>query len=179
MAKRKLSKSSTTRAPTLAQIAGEVGVSVMTVSNAYNRPDQLSAELRERILQTARELGYRGPDPVARGLRRGRTGALGVIYDTPPSFVFRNPNAVAFLAGLSSVLEQAFMGRLLVPGTWPDHGTARQLDTALVDGFVVYSVAADDPQVPLAIARRPTVIVDQPRLPDTPCVGIDDVSAAA
>jgi DNA-binding LacI/PurR family transcriptional regulator len=167
------------RRATLAQIASELGVSVMTVSNAYNRPDQLSAGLRERILETARELGYAGPDPVARGLRRGRTGALGVIYDTPPSFVFQDANAVAFLEGLSGVLERAFMGLLLVPGAWPDHGRARPLDIALVDGFVVYSVAATDPQVPIAVARRPTVIVDQPRLKGTTFVGIDDVAAAA
>jgi DNA-binding LacI/PurR family transcriptional regulator len=176
MAKR---KPTTTRPGTLAQIASELGVSVMTVSNAYNRPDQLSAGLRERILEAARELGYAGPDPVARGLRRGRTGALGVIYDTPPSFVFQDANAVAFLEGLSSVLERAFMGLLLVPGAWPDHGQARPLDIALVDGFVVYSVAATDPQVPIAVARRPTVIVDQPRLTGATFVGIDDVSAAS
>jgi DNA-binding LacI/PurR family transcriptional regulator len=167
------------RRATLAQIASELGVSVMTVSNAYNRPDQLSTGLRERILDAARERGYAGPDPVARGLRRGRTGALGVIYDTPPSFVFQDANAVAFLEGLSSVLERAFMGLLLVPGAWPDHGQARPLEIALVDGFVVYSVAATDPQVPIAVARRPTVIVDQPRVAGASFVGIDDVSAAS
>ena len=35
---------------TLESIARQLGVSKMTVSNAYNRPDQLSPELRERIL---------------------------------------------------------------------------------------------------------------------------------
>ena len=43
----------------------------MTVSNAFSRPDQLSAELRERVLATAGELGYVGPDPAARALARG------------------------------------------------------------------------------------------------------------
>ena len=40
----------------------------MTVSNAFNRPDQLSTELRERIMARAEELGFAGPDPLARGL---------------------------------------------------------------------------------------------------------------
>ncbi|WP_027482021.1 LacI family DNA-binding transcriptional regulator, partial [Deinococcus pimensis] len=62
------------RRATLKDVAREVGVSPATVSNAYNRPDQLSPALRERILETARELGYSGPDPLARGLRRGRSG---------------------------------------------------------------------------------------------------------
>src|SRR3954463_528197 len=56
------------RKPTLDTVAGVVGVSRATVSNAYNRPDQLSAALRERILAAALELGYAGPDPVARSL---------------------------------------------------------------------------------------------------------------
>ena len=38
---------------TLQTIADHVGVSRMTVSNAFSRPDQLSATLRERILAVA------------------------------------------------------------------------------------------------------------------------------
>lgn len=167
------------RRPTLARIAAEVGVSVMSVSNAYNRPDQLSSELRERILAKARELGYAGPDPLGRSLRRGRAGALGVLYATWPSYVFGDPAAGAFLRGLTEVTGRAFMGVLLVPAPWPEDPDSPPLDTALVDGFVAYSVADTDPQVRAALARRPTVIVDQPRLEGAPFVGIDDEAAAA
>ena len=41
-------------------LAAELGVSPMTVSNAFNRPNQLSPDLRERIIGRARELGYAG-----------------------------------------------------------------------------------------------------------------------
>jgi len=51
--------------PTLAQIARELGVSVMSVSNAYTRPDQLSDALRERILARAHELGLRLPEDLS------------------------------------------------------------------------------------------------------------------
>src|SRR5437660_7302582 len=60
------------RRATLASLAAELKVSRTTVSNAYNRPDQLSAHLRERVLATAERLGYPGPDPVARSLRTRR-----------------------------------------------------------------------------------------------------------
>ena len=53
-------------------IADRLGVSRMTVSNAFSRPDQLSAPLRDRILATADELGYVGPDPAARALPAAR-----------------------------------------------------------------------------------------------------------
>jgi DNA-binding LacI/PurR family transcriptional regulator len=65
--------------PTLDTIARALGVSRATVSNAYNRPDQLSPALRERILATAASLGYGGPDPAARSLRQRRVGAVGVL----------------------------------------------------------------------------------------------------
>src|SRR5690606_16440795 len=64
---------------TLQTIADRLGVSRMTVSNAFSRPDQLSDALRERILQTARAMGYVGPDPTARALVRGRAGTVGVL----------------------------------------------------------------------------------------------------
>ena len=44
-----------TSRPTLATIATELGVSRMTVSNAFNRPDQLSPELRERVNNAAHQ----------------------------------------------------------------------------------------------------------------------------
>jgi len=38
-------------------------VSQPAVSYAYNRPEQLSAEVRERILRVASDLNYPGPNP--------------------------------------------------------------------------------------------------------------------
>ena len=76
---------------TLARIAGELGVSAMTVSNAYNHPDRLSEALRERIFETAGRLGFHGPDPVGRSLRRQRTDVVGVLYSNPLSYAFDDP----------------------------------------------------------------------------------------
>ena len=58
---------------TLKSLAQELGVSIATMSNAYNRPDQLSEALRERILRDAAALGYNGPSAAASSLRTGRT----------------------------------------------------------------------------------------------------------
>jgi DNA-binding transcriptional MocR family regulator len=54
---------------TLKTVAEAAGVSISTVSNAYNRPEQMSAEVRQRILETAQRLGYAGPNAAARSLR--------------------------------------------------------------------------------------------------------------
>jgi DNA-binding LacI/PurR family transcriptional regulator len=163
------------RRVTLKRLADELGVSPMTISNAFNRPDQLSAGLRERIVEHARERGYPGPDPLARGLRRGRAGAIGLISDTGLSYAFADPAASAVMAGVCAAAEEEGLGLLLIP-----HGGPVALSSAVIDGIVVYSVAQDDPLLATAVARRlPTVVIDQPTGTSQPTVGIDDEQAAS
>jgi DNA-binding LacI/PurR family transcriptional regulator len=163
------------RPATLASLAAELGVSRTTVSNAYNRPDQLSAPLRARVLEAARRLGYPGPDPVARSLRTRKAGAVGLLLTEALSYAFRDPAATGFLEGLALACEQAGQGLLLVPVS-PDHVDVTAVHQAGVDGFVVYSVREDDPHF-LAVLDRPvpTVVCDQPHGVDgVDRVGVDD-----
>src|SRR5919204_3012027 len=103
------------RQATLATVAEALGVSRMTVSNAYNRPDQLSPALREKILETAKELGYGGPDPVARTLKRGETGSVGVVLDYALTKAFTDAATVQFLHGVAAGCEERERGLALVP----------------------------------------------------------------
>ncbi|GIJ66726.1 LacI family DNA-binding transcriptional regulator [Virgisporangium ochraceum] len=164
---------------TLRDVAAELGVSAKTVSNAFSRPDQLSAALRERILATADRLGYAGPDPVAAGLASGRVGAIGVAYANRLSYAFDDPVARELLAGMTSVAESADTGLLLLPG----RRSASAVTRAAVDGLIACSLADDDPVLTAALARRlPLVVVDQPRPatlgPGVPWVGVDDRAGA-
>ena len=79
------------RRVTLAQVAQRAGVSVMTASYTYSRPDRVSPESRDRVLAAAAELGYAGPDPRARSLRRGSTLTLGVVMGEPLGYAFEDP----------------------------------------------------------------------------------------
>jgi DNA-binding LacI/PurR family transcriptional regulator len=166
---------------TLTRIARELGISAMTVSNAYNHPDRLSEALRERILETAGRLGYQGPDPVGRSLRRQRTDVVGVLYSNPLSYAFEDPAAVSFLGGLSSVTEEAGLGLLLVPaagGGSSGERDPRAAAQAAVDGFVIYSMSDEEPLLAAALERRlPAVVVDQPRKEGVPFVGVDEGAA--
>ena len=165
----------------MTRIAEELEVSSMTVSNAYNRPDQLSESLRQRIFETAERLGYAGPDPVARSLRLQKTNLLGVLYSNALSYAFEDPAQVLFLKGVAAATEEAGMGLVLVPGSVgssPEERASAATDAA-VDGFIVYSMDEDDPLIEAALRRRlPTVIVDQPLRDGVPFVGIDDKTAA-
>jgi DNA-binding LacI/PurR family transcriptional regulator len=165
------------RPATLASLAAELGVSRTTVSNAYNRPDQLSPELRRRVLETARRLGYPGPDPVARSLRTRKAGAVGLLLTENLSYAFRDPAAIGFLEGLALACEDAGQGLLLVPAN-PEREDVAAVHRAGVDGFVVYSVPDDDPHLAAVLERPvPTVVCDQPELPNVDRVGIDDQAA--
>jgi DNA-binding LacI/PurR family transcriptional regulator len=169
------------RRATLASLAAELKVSRTTISNAYNRPDQLSDALRERVLATAKRLGYPGPDPVARSLRTRRAGAVGLMITEPLTYSFSDPAALDFVAGLAESCEELGQGLLLVavgPNRDVADGTASVL-AAGVDGFVVYSAAGDDPYLQVVLQRRlPLVVVDQPRdVPGASQVRIDDRAA--
>ena len=175
---RGMHKSSSGRV-TVKEVAAELGVSPSTVSNAYNRPDQLSAELRERVFETARRLGYTGPDPFGRGLRQRRANAVGVLFRDKLSYAFADPAAVLFMEGVSEAVEEAGLGLLLLPGGSLGSRDTEAVRGAAVDGVVIHGMAADDPLVGAAIERRlPAVIVDQPPVEGVPSIGIDDEGGA-
>lgn len=151
---------------TLATVAEALGVSTMTVSNAYNRPEKLSAELRERILAKADELGYAGPNALARSLRRGRTGVLGVVLGEALTYAFEDPATVEFFRGLAS----AGIALQLVPATGSADDAALVLDAA-VDAFVLYAVPDGHSLVDAVLRRRlPVVVQSGPQLPGHPFV---------
>ena len=176
------------RRPTLNDLAAELGVSAKTVSNAYRHPEQLSERLRERVLATAARVGFAGPDPVAAGLRRGRVGTFGFAYANRLSYAFEDPVAVELLAGIASVAEDAGVGLALLPGSATPKSRVAALTGAVIDGLIVNSLAADDPLLVTAIARRlPLAVIDQPDpeqlaalgAPASPWIGIDDRVVAA
>ena len=171
MTRAKLSKP-----PTLATVAEHVGVSRMTVSNAFNRPDQLSPGLRERVLAAARELGYHGPNPVARTLASGRAGSLGLVFDYSLTAALTDPATAQVVLGVAAECEARSLGLTLVPllaGADDTH-----VRTALVDGFVLYSVTRDDARL-RAVQQRglPYVLVDHGPVDGARRVNIDDRTA--
>ncbi len=170
---------------TLRDVAQAAGVSHTTVSNAFARPDQLSAPLRERVFETARALGYSGPNPGARSLRTGRHGAIGLAFSEDLPYAFSDPTAIGFLGGVAEACRGLHTNLLLIAArTLADGEPAapygvQAVRDAAVDGFVLYSLAQDSPVVASVRSRGlPYVVVDQPRLPGAPFVGIDDEGGA-
>src|SRR5258708_2945188 len=72
---------------TMRDIARELGVSISAVSLAFNNPEEISADLRDRVLQIADAHGYR-PDPRARALRGGRSTLIAMVVSSLSSHYF-------------------------------------------------------------------------------------------
>lgn len=173
--------SSRRRRPTLDDVAEAVGVSRATVSNAYNRPDQLSTQLREQILRVAGELGYPGPNPTARSLATSRTGAIAFLLDSSLSAAFSDPALSITLDALAKTVEPTGNALLLLPGREAEEGPpASRVLAAQADIAVAYSLADGTPALEAVRARGlPLVVIDQPPLPDTARVGCDDRGGAS
>jgi DNA-binding LacI/PurR family transcriptional regulator len=162
---------------TLQTIADRVGVSRMTVSNAFSRPDQLSGALRERIFAVADELGYVGPDPTGRALARGTAGTVGVLLTDSLQYAFTDEVATSFLSAVVQGLAPTGLAlTLLTTDAREDVIPAR--DVAM-DGALIYSCRADSAGRDWLVRRRlPLVFVDQDPMTGFASVNVDDRGGA-
>jgi DNA-binding LacI/PurR family transcriptional regulator len=165
--------------PTLRQVAEAAGVSVMTASYVYSRPERVAPGTAAKVRAAAERLGYPGPHAGARSLRRGRAGSLGVILGERLTYAFDDPQAARFLAGVAEVCAAEGVGLTLVPITGAASDVQRVAD-AVVDGFVVWTTSDDDPTLDaVAASGLPAVVHAGPHGRGLPVVGIDDRAAAA
>ena len=162
----------------MAQVAHAAGVSVMTVSYTYSRPDRVAADTAAKVRASAAKLGYPGPHPAARSLRRGRAGSVGFVLGERLTYAFVDPQAARFLSGVAEVCAAEAVGLTLVPTTGQESDAVRVKDAA-VDGFVIWTTTEDDPVLDAVVATGlPAVIHAAPHRPGLAVVGIDDRAAA-
>lgn len=162
---------------TLQTVADRVGVSRMTVSNAFSRPDQLSDELRRKILAVADELGYAGPDPAGRALARGRTGVVGMLLMDSLEYAFTDPFATDLMAAIAAELEPSGVAlTLLMSHPQGDSIPARDVP---LDGAMVFSCSEPSTSVEWLRRRKlPMVLIDQDPSDDATCINIDERGGA-
>jgi LacI family transcriptional regulator len=146
---------------TMADVAREADVSVMTVSRVVNEKGEVSPATRQRVLDVIERLGYR-PSGIARGLATKRTGTLGlVIPDVANPFfsdVARGAEHVAYAAGYNVFLcntEEDPRRELAI---------LQSLEEKRVDGLVLCSSRLEDEQLHAALDRHPTAVLVNRRL---------------
>ncbi|MBZ2199540.1 LacI family DNA-binding transcriptional regulator [Occultella gossypii] len=142
---------------TIYSIAQALEVSASTVSRAFSRPDLVKPEVRERVLATARELGY-APNRAARGLATGRTGLYGLLVPD-----VTNPFFPPLIRAIQQAAARVDAGVLLV-----DSEGSGAAETALVsrikaqvDGLLVASPRLATAKLKEALGAVPSVIINR------------------
>jgi DNA-binding LacI/PurR family transcriptional regulator len=171
--------SAKTRPVRLADIAKAAGVSHGTASNVFARPDIVREEVRERVRAAAEAMGYGGPDPKGRLLRAGKVNAIGVATAEPLSYFFDDPFARVMMASISQACDATGAGISLVSAANSEQ-LAWNIQSALVDGFIVFCMEGDSRLVRLARERKlPFVALDLGSDDhEIAAIGIDNIAGA-
>ncbi|WIB00169.1 substrate-binding domain-containing protein [Curtobacterium sp. MCBA15_012] len=166
--------------PTLAAVARAAGVAPSTASLAFSGAGPVSEDAKARVLAAAAELGYGGPDPRARSLRRGRSGVLGVVMDERLSDAFRDPVNVLTLDGIAAVAGEAGASLLLVRSPLDDdRGTGPIVDAPMDAVVLVGCNVRIDPAV--AVLRRrqiPVVAIEADEIEGAVPIHLDNRDAS-
>lgn len=163
----------------LADVAKAAGVSQGTASNVFSRPEVVRQEVRDRVEAAAKAMGYRGPDLKGRLLRAGKVNAIGVATVEPLSYFFEDPFARVLMTGISAACDASGSGMSLV-SAHGDERLAWNIDTALVDGFILLCIEGGPRLVELTRGRGlPFVALELgTNDPSISAVGIDNFNAA-
>ncbi|TJV03434.1 MAG: LacI family DNA-binding transcriptional regulator [Mesorhizobium sp.] len=163
----------------LADIAKAAGVSHGTASNVFSRPEIVREEVRERVKAAAEAMGYGGPDPKGRLLRAGKVNAIGVATAEPLSYFFDDPFARVMMAGISQACDATGAGISLVSAA-NNEQLAWNIQSALVDGFIVFCIEGGSRLVELARERKlPFVALDlDSQDGSVAAIGVDNIAGA-
>lgn len=166
------------RKPTIADVAREAGVSMMTVSRVINNKGSVSVSTRQHVEQVIARLNYR-PSGIAHSLATKQTGTIGLIVPdvSNPFFadVARGAEHIAYAEGYNIFLcntEEDPQRELAVISS---------LEEKRVDGVVLISRLRSE-QLADALRHLPTAVLINRQLNNTnglPVVGtvrLDDVT---
>ena len=161
---------------TLKDVARDCGVSVSTVSRAFDKSSRISQPVRQRILTRAAEMGYT-PNLIARSLKSNRTNTIALIV---PSIENR------FYIDVLKHLEITLHGygyRLLVsfvqPGITTERDCLEMVASAKVDAVILIPIDANNISYINSLSSRTKFIQLFTRLFDQiDSVVMDDIGGA-
>jgi LacI family transcriptional regulator len=132
----------------LLELAQHLGLSKSTVSRALNGYKDVSAQTRQKVMETARDLGYE-PDPAAVRLATGKTDCIAVVTSSRADVAID----IAFpqlLAGITAALNKH--SYYAIATSFPVDGDEmamfkRFVDGRFTDGMILTRTRPDDPRV--------------------------------
>jgi LacI family transcriptional regulator len=164
--------------PTIRDLARAAGVSIGTASKALNGGGRLRQETRDKVIQVAREIGYR-PNDLAHSLRRARSRTIGIISND--SF---GRFTIPIVEALEERLADLGIAVFMCNATDDPARERMHLDQLLrkrVDGLVVTARRADKRAAigPFAHGLPVVYVFSQADDPGALCLLPDDEGGAA
>ncbi|GAB3570147.1 LacI family DNA-binding transcriptional regulator [Spelaeicoccus albus] len=154
---------------TVRDVAKAAGVSASTVSRALAANSVVAAETRERIINVARQLGYR-PNHAARGLITGRTHNIGLVIPD-----LENPYFASVTKGVQSrALTEGYS--VFIADSDEDARAELELVRKLskqVDGLILCSARMSDADI-ASVADDTTMVLINREWGDLTSVVVDD-----
>jgi len=141
---------------TIADVAREAGVSLMTVSRALNKKDGIRSETREHVMAVIERLGYR-PSGVARSMVTRRTGTIGLIVPD-----VSNPYFSGIAHGVAEIANQRGLSVLLCDTeevSEQEIDFLRVMEEKQVDGLIMAAPRQPSEKLIPLMARYQHVVV--------------------
>lgn len=181
------------RKATVYDVAERAGVSIATVSFVYSKPERVKTQTIAAVKAAADELGY-VPSQAARGLARGRTGAIGIYsFDYMLDDGDREDESQPVPSGRLFPLYADEVQRgvqvechrrglaLMLGGTRTSTPDSRVIEVAgRVDGLISFAGAVSTPALKQVASRIPVVVLGgEASAPGTRTVFVDNYSGMA
>jgi LacI family transcriptional regulator len=166
--------------PTLADVARDAGVSITTVSLVLNGKGRISAPVREKIMASARRLGYRNELSSPYAVKQRIRPLAALVYQDPlKAFEW------GFVRGILQAIEDAIRGHaysmVMIPVRYDSNPRYLFTNLLTVKAGGVFSVHYQNPELFERLERHgiPVVLVNNSNFQDrlfTVCT--DDFQAA-
>jgi len=160
-------------------IADACGVSRTTVSFVLNNtPGKIiPSETRERIIETARKLGYI-PDPEARRVAKRTRARIGLVVNHSDS-IYSDAYILRLIEGMAPVFNKKRCRLVLLPLRQREADYGAIVEAHGLDGLMITNARADDAAMRALIdLGLPCVVIGTVEGLDAPQIDIDNEAAA-
>lgn len=167
---------------TIKDVAKKAGVSVSTVSRAFNNYSDINPETREYILKVAEELGYR-PNLIAKSLSSNKNFRIGMLVEDYDQTGMLNPLVFQMLMSFKNAADRQGFETVLL-STSSDMQKSQTLSKLYqekqIDGaFIMGLKLTDEYYKELNEFQYPCVLYDiYINNPNVGCIGVDNVKGA-
>lgn len=155
---------------TIRDVAARAEVGAGTVSRVLNNSSRVSDATRTRVQAAIDELGYR-PNPLARGLSRGRCQTIGVIVAS-----FTEASAIERLRGVVAAIDGSRYDLVLFNVESPAHRDEHvaSLNRHRADGLLIVSLPLPGRQLEQLLGTGISLVLIDATAEGAPSVVIDD-----